>query len=160
MFRNRVIMTGCLNHAKRDLIKNGEIVGSTSYIRIKTYSNYPIAFFGEAFNQFKLHYDEIKDKLISIRGSLRKKNYSKFGQNLIYVQIRIEDFCLGSVDLYKEPAKGFVYQATQSTGDVEEVLEEMFGEEEYDEEKNNKKIGGIAYGDTNDLSRLADNEAV
>ena len=139
---NKQIISGFVNREIK-IIKgsgNGYNDGVLLFLDCKTsrnsdkYDHKSVIFWGDLAKRLLEFKDIIKTKQItvigkSIRNSVNKK-CEDCGKEYIqtYDQIRATDFCIGSVDLWKNPHAGEFYKHKEENIDTDNILDDILGE--------------------------------
>lgn len=104
------------------------------------YEHRSVIFWGPVGKRFKEFIESAYNKQItvkgkSIRNSVRKKTPDNYSYIQTYDQIKATDFCLGSIDLWKNPHAGEMYKFRQDNVQVNNIVEDMFNDEEGDKDE-------------------------
>ena len=104
------------------------------------YEHRSVIFWGMTGKQFKKFIDKAYNKQItvkgkSIRNSVEKNTPDGYTYIQTYDQIKATDFCMGSVDLWKNPHAGEMYKFRTENVQVDSIVKDMFKEEDEGDKK-------------------------
>jgi len=146
---NRQILSGFVNSKPRNIPDNrGKADGILLFIDSKSsresdkYEQWSAIFWDKQAEIFRNFVDIIQNKRITVIGkSIRnvKKKTDSAGQEYYqyYSQIRVTDFCLGSVDLWKNPHAGEIFKFKEQNVDINSILKDMIKDDDIDLEDDN-----------------------
>lgn len=151
---NKQILSGFVNTDPKIIQdKNGRTNGVIVWIDAKSardsdkYEQWSAMFWNLPSEVLQKNFiDMIKKKRITVIGKAVRNCVKKIDSGgkeyyQYYSQIRVSDFCLGSVDLWRNPHIGEVFKFREQNVDIKSLVDNMIKEDDQDDDIGDDKDG-------------------